>query len=160
MNLQFPYSRMASPPPRLELKLTSDPAAIGPARILVEDFARAWDFSEEECADIGLVFNEAVANIIRHAYKGATGQPIELSAVFVANNLTISLRDWGTGVNPSTLPEKKHDPLVPGGLGLVCLRRLMDHVLFTAQPDGMLLTLVRRRGGGQAHRPGGCKRTA
>src|SRR5688572_15331426 len=118
-------SNLARPSPRLELKLTSDPAAIAPARVKVEEFARAWRFGEKETADIGLVLNEAIANIIRHAYKGATGQPIELVAVFSNSALTISLRDWGNGVDPMELPAKQHDPLTPGGLGLVCLRELM-----------------------------------
>jgi serine/threonine-protein kinase RsbW len=145
---------------RLELRLTSDPAAIAPARVQVEHFARTWAYGEKEAADIGLVLNEALANVIRHAYQGATDRPILLTVSFESGALTISLRDWGTGVNPMTLPEKKHDPCTPGGLGLVCLRQLMDHVVFTPQPDGMLLTMVRRHGGALLHKPGGHKRSA
>jgi len=35
--------------------------------------------------------------------------------------------------------------MMPGGLGMVCLRQLLDEVVFTPQPDGMLLTMVRKR---------------
>lgn len=144
----------------MELKLTSDPAAVAPARLKVEEFARSCGYSEPEVADIGLVLNEALANIIRHAYQGATDRPIELAASFAAGALAISLRDWGTGINPATLPPTKQDPLTPGGLGLVCLRQLMDHVLFTEQPDGMLLTMIRRRRDALLQKPGDRKRSA
>ena len=40
-----------------------------------------------------------------------------------------------------------HDPLKPGGLGLICLKKLMDEVTYTRLIDGMVLTLVKRTAG-------------
>jgi anti-sigma regulatory factor (Ser/Thr protein kinase) len=58
----------------------------------------------------------------------------------------ITLRDWGTGVNPLAQPVRERDPMRPGGLGLVCLRQLLDDARFEPQPDGgMLLTMVKRK---------------
>src|SRR3712207_7212584 len=57
-----------------------------------------------------------------------------------------------SGVNPLTVG-KVHDPLTPGGLGLVCLRQLLDEMAFTPLPDGMLLTMVKRRAGARRHDP-------
>ena len=31
----------------------------------------------------------------------------------------------------------------PGGLGLVCIRSLMDEVQYVTQPDGMLLRMTK-----------------
>ena len=39
---------------------------------------------------------------------------------------------------------KPKDPMCPGGLGLICLRQLLDVVKFDPQPDGMRLTLVKK----------------
>ena len=60
--------------------------------------------------------------------------------------MTVELRDWGNGVDPSTRPPEPYNPLEPGGVGLICLQKLMDRVVYTPQPDGMLLTMTRARG--------------
>jgi anti-sigma regulatory factor (Ser/Thr protein kinase) len=57
----------------------------------------------------------------------------------------LTLRDWGSGENPAQHLAEPYDPLTPGGLGMVCLRKLMDKVVFAPQVDGMLLSLEKRR---------------
>ncbi|HMO25735.1 MAG TPA: STAS domain-containing protein, partial [Tepidisphaeraceae bacterium] len=61
--------------------------------------------------------------------------------------LEIRMRDWGSGVVPPPAPMDDPDPLRPGGLGLICLARKMDHVVFEPQHDGMLLRLGKRLNG-------------
>jgi anti-sigma regulatory factor (Ser/Thr protein kinase) len=130
-------------PFQLRLQVTSDPAHLAPVRHRLEEFCAACGFDEKACGEIGLVVNEAMANVTRHAYGSAGDGPIELSVEFVDAVLRINIRDWGTGRLP---PDRKvgHDPLQPGGVGLICLREWMDKVTFSQQPDGMLLTLERR----------------
>jgi serine/threonine-protein kinase RsbW len=147
-------SRKQSQPPPLWLKITSDPASLASTRRAVEMFAAQCGFDETARGEIGLVVNEAIANVIRHAYQGATDQPIELSAQKTDDGLILSLRDWGLGVNPLDLPPKKHDPMKPGGIGLICMRQMMDEMQFHKQPDGMLLTMSRSR---IRHKPQGAK---
>jgi anti-sigma regulatory factor (Ser/Thr protein kinase) len=94
--------------------------------------------------------NEALANIMRHAYGGAKDRPIQINADPVdgsgGNHIRIAIRDWGNGVNPASLPEKQYDPLTPGGLGLICMRKMMDETVYTPQPDGgMLVTMTKKR---------------
>src|SRR5437773_1835115 len=55
----------------------------------------------------------------------------------------ITIRDWGNGVDPSSLPARPRDPQVPGGLGMICLAKMMDEVAYAPQPDGMLLMMVK-----------------
>ena len=124
-------------------RLTSDPAEIAAIRKAVEAFASAHGHGEPAVAEIGLVLNEAIANIIRHAYRGQSDRPIEFDAGFdpELSRLTIRIRDYGTGIQPGPLPHEKLDPMKPGGLGLICLGRLMDSIRFTPQNPGMLLEL-------------------
>lgn len=140
-------SRTVSPLPRpLELKLVSDPATLAAARKAVESFAAACGFGEAAVGEIGLCVNEAMANVIRHAYAGRKDRPVHVAARFEHGRLTVTIRDWGSGVDPSRLPQRTYDPLEPGGVGLMCLKRWMDEVTYTPQPDGgMLTTLVRWR---------------
>src|SRR5215212_368596 len=86
---RFPHRRsktgdqMTSPkptnPPALRLKITSDPATLASTRRAVEMFAAQCGFDETARGEIGLVINEALANVMRHAYQGATDQPIEVA---------------------------------------------------------------------------------
>ena len=136
-------------PRRLELKVTSHPADLAPVRKAIESFAASHRFDEKSVAEIGLVVNEAIANIIRHAYRGKQDRPVHVVAAVDERDggtIVITLRDWGSGVDPTTLPKREYDPLEPGGVGLMCLQQWMDKVTYAAQPDGgMLTTLVRSR---------------
>jgi serine/threonine-protein kinase RsbW len=131
-------------PRALKLDLTSEPEQIAAVRKAVEHFAQAAGLGPG-VADLGLVVNEALANVMRHAYQGRKGQPISVTVDCDGSEVTVRIRDWGNGVNPATQPVRAHDPATPGGLGLICLRALMDRAEFTPQPDGMLLTISKRR---------------
>ena len=138
------------PPPaaeRVEFAIKSHPRHVADARHAVEAFVAARGFGQCAVDEIGLVLNEALANVIRHAYHGDTSRAITVTAEWDGRKIKLTVRDWGSGVNPQELAPKKKDPLQPGGLGLVCLRSMMDDVVFTRQPDGMLLTMIRRRDG-------------
>ncbi len=132
-------------PPAIQLDLTSEAKHIAGVRKTVEAFAVSAGLGPAAVADLGLVVNEALANVIRHAYQGRAGEPISVSADCDSSQVTVRIRDWGNGVNPAALPLRAHDPSMPGGLGMICLRTLMDRAEFTPQPDGMLLTLSKRR---------------
>jgi serine/threonine-protein kinase RsbW len=127
------------------LKVASDPANLAGVRKAIETFATETGFDEKAVAEIGLCVNEAMANVIRHAYANRTDRPVHIKAWVDSQQITITLRDWGNGVDPSSLPQRPYNPLTPGGVGLICLRQWMDQVVYTPQPDGMLTTMVRRR---------------
>jgi len=140
-----PDDSLRSGAPRaMKLDLTSEPERIAGVRKAVEAFALSAGLGTSS-ADLGLVVNEALANVMRHAYQGRRGQPISVWVDCDASEVTVRIRDWGNGVNPAAMPARAHDPATPGGLGLICLRSLMDRVEFTPQPDGMLLTISKRR---------------
>ena len=137
----------AAPPTgrRLRLNVTSDPANLAAVRHACEAFCIECGLDAAAAGDVGLCVNEAMANITRHAYSGATDKPVELTGWSDGDGVHVALRDWGSGELPPA--RLRHDPLTPGGLGLVCLRQLLDDVAYTPQPDGMLVTLTRRKGG-------------
>lgn len=144
-------TKMMSPVPEihreLSLKTVSDPTTLAPARQAIEKFFADAGFDAKSCDEIGLAVNEALANVIRHVYANAGDRPIEITAKIVADEAIVQMRDWGKGVNPLELPPTPAacDPLKPGGLGLVCMRRMTDSLVFTRLPDGMLLTMKRRK---------------
>ena len=139
---------LQNPPRQLDLRVSSDPANLASVRKAVEAFAAAHGFDEKGVAELGLCVNEAIANIIRHAYRGRVDKPVHIAAAIDERDggtIVIRLRDWGVGIDPSTLPCREYDPLEPGGVGLICLQQWMDRVTYAAQPDGGILTTLTRR---------------
>ncbi len=140
---------------RFELKLNSDASVLAPTRVAIERLCADSGFDAKSCESVGLAVNEALANIIRHAYGGASDKPIQINCQMDDGEITIELRDWGTGTNPADLAPKPPNPLKPGGLGLICMRRIMDSLVFVPQPDGMLLVMTKRKASGnEVHCPG------
>jgi serine/threonine-protein kinase RsbW len=128
---------------RLIYTFKSSPRNLARVRKAVEGFCDGTDLDLPAREEIGLVVNEAVANVMRHAYDNADDKPIELTAERWNGGIKISIRDWGPGIAPP--PKAPPDPkdMTPGGLGLLCIRQLMDEVKFVPKPDGMLLELTR-----------------
>lgn len=138
---QHPTSPAGSVHPSLHLRVLSNTAYLAPVRHSIESFCTASGFDAKSTGEIGLCVNEAMANIFRHAYGGAKDLPVEISAEFDGTSVSIRLRDWGTGFLPPDEP--KHDPQTPGGIGMVCLKKLLDECTFTKLPDGMALNMKR-----------------
>jgi anti-sigma regulatory factor (Ser/Thr protein kinase) len=133
---------------KLWLKIPSDPANLAEVRRAVEKLCAQSGVDQRGCDEIGLCVNEAMANVIRHAYGGRIDRPIEVAVDATGAVVRIRIRDWGSGVVPTDLPPAAGDceVLKPGGLGLICLTRMMGQVVFTPQPDGgMLLEMVRKK---------------
>ena len=129
------------------IRFTSDPADLAEARRAAERAAERAGLDATAAAEVGLCVNEAVANIIRHAYDGEKDKPIELAVEPGQGTLTVRLRDWGSGELPDPHAAHTRDPLMPGGLGLMCLQKMMDEVHFHPAEPGMRLVMVRRRAG-------------
>ena len=89
---------------RLELNVTSDPANLAAVRQACEAFCEAAAWTTAAAGDVGLCVNEAMANVMRHAYGGATDRPVVVTAEPVDRRrgpgVRITIRDWGNGVNP------------------------------------------------------------
>ena len=132
---------------KLTINLSTDPTLLGSARTAIEKLCATHKFAAKCCEEIGLVVNEALANVMRHAYAGVKDGPIQIDVAVMDGELTIKMRDWGKGVNPDELAPSPAsiDPMKPGGLGLVCMRQMMDSVVFEPQQDGMLLIMKRKR---------------
>jgi serine/threonine-protein kinase RsbW len=135
----------AIPKPQV-MKLKSDPCICTPVRKDVEEMACRLGFDDKATGELGLCVNEALANVIRHAYGNKHDQPVEIEISPIDGGIRINIRDWGNGLDPTKLPPKPHDPEMPGGLGLICLRSMMDKAEFTPQAGGgMLLTIEKLR---------------
>ncbi len=135
----------------LKLQLESNPQALGLVRAAVERAAELLHFPEEESRAVVRSVDEALANVIRHAYQGKTGQPIEVTCRHLhrtqndvcTTGLEIVLQDSGVPANPAKLKGRPLDELRPGGLGLHFMRESMDEVELSRKKGKNHLRLVK-----------------
>ena len=88
-----------------------------------------------------LAVDEAVANIIRHAYDGSPDRPIRLRADLGPRRLRIRLRDYGRTVAGDGPQGRPLDRPAPGGLGMHLIRCAFPEVRFRPRARGTLLDL-------------------
>src|SRR6185437_16355019 len=95
----------------LRLELKSDPKLLCAVRGAVERLTESFGFSSEECRAVTRAVDEALTNIIRHAYRGRPDRPIELFFRAIqgradqnaASGLEILLCDRGPAIKPDQL---------------------------------------------------------
>lgn len=132
----------------LRLSIRSCPLHVPVVRAAIEKFCELLGFDAACTSGIGLGVNEALANIIEHAYGGKEDQPIEVElapvGVKAPQGLRIRLRDYGRSVDPATIKSRPLDQVRPGGLGVHIMSQCMDELDYQrAEGGGTLLTLIK-----------------
>jgi len=83
--------------------------------------------------------DEALANVIHHAYGGEPGE-VTLTTKVDDTKLSIVIRHRGKGFDPASVPKPELNRLAAegrkGGLGLAFMRQFMDEVEFRDLDDG------------------------
>jgi len=132
---------MASPTPEtLRLTLPSDTAYLHLVTNLCKNAARVAGLDAAGADQVALATDEALTNVIVHAYGGERGHEIELAFEILPDCLEIHVIHDGVPLDESKLPPK-FDPVRliesrrKGGIGIVLMRRLMDRVDFRTTPD-------------------------
>jgi len=135
----------------LKLELKSNPEALCLVRATVERAAEVLHFQDVEARAIVRSVDEALANVMRHAYGGRPGLPIEMSCrrleqggqKAVQGGIEIVLADRGKSVKHAALKGRSFDEIRPGGLGLHFIRQSMDEVEFSRKKGKNLLRMVK-----------------
>ena len=121
------------------------------ARLLdwVERTAVAEGVSGETVFRVMLAIEEAVTNVIRHAFADLPSPHVLRVELEVdGETLTASVIDNGRPFDPSTVPEpdltKPLGEREPGGLGVHLMRGVMDRIDYCRTDDLNRLTLIKR----------------
>ena len=141
----------AQPEMLLKLELKSNPESLCLVRATVERAAEVLHFQDVETRAIVRSVDEALANVMRHAYGGRPGLPIEMSCrrlqqggqEAVQGGIEIVLADRGKPVKHAALQGRSFDEIRPGGLGLHFIRQSMDEVEFSRKKGKNLLRMVK-----------------
>ena len=135
----------------LRLELPSNPEILCVVRGAVMCLTQELGFPAAECRALTRAVDEALANIIRHAYGGRPGHPIEMSCYKMPGGeqksaqggIEILLADKGVPAKPEQLKGRALDEIRPGGLGLHFIRQSMDEVEFSRKKGKNLLRMVK-----------------
>lgn len=135
----------------MRMELQSNAEMLCVVRNALGQLAEILGLPAEECRAVVLAVDEALTNIIRHAYQGRPGQPIEVSFRRIQLSrdgtrkeaLEIVLEDQGVTVDRAKLCGRPLEEVRPGGLGLHFIRKSMDGVEFRRRKGRNLLRLVK-----------------
>jgi serine/threonine-protein kinase RsbW len=87
----------------LSLKLAAEPQNVRRARDQAASYAEALGLDSTGVEDLKTIVSEACSNIVRHAYpEDAEERPMEVSMDKTGGELTVTVRDSGTGIRPPT----------------------------------------------------------
>ncbi len=121
----------------IELRFPSDPTRLKLVRRTMAAVAEFCGFSEESAEILVLAVDEALQNVIRHAYQGNKNHEIRLELLQENDSFVILLSDNAAPVNPETIKPRDLDDIRPGGLGTHFIRQAMDEVEFLPSPYGI-----------------------
>jgi anti-sigma regulatory factor (Ser/Thr protein kinase) len=129
---------MGDPPRRLQVKfeMPSDARYLSVVRGVIGPLAAVIGWEESDCRAITLAVDEALANVIRHAYHSRADGLIELECRESADGLEITLLDNGDAPDKSKICARELDCDQPGGLGTHIIRKVMDRVSYEVSPHG------------------------
>lgn len=135
----------------LRMELQSNPAMLGVVRGALTRLTEKLGFPEPECRAIVRAVDEALTNIMRHAYKGRPDRPIAASFRSIRLRkdgekrpaLEIILEDQGTTISSAKLHGRALDDIRPGGLGLHFIRQSVDSVQFRRSDGKNRLRLLK-----------------
>ncbi len=116
----------------IEIIVESTTANLVVVRKFVTEAALRSGIDEDTTNRIVLAVDEACTNIIRHAYKNISSNPIEVCINQNKNKFEVVITDYGKPFDPNSIKEPDiKDNLKnykKGGLGMFLMRSLVDEV--------------------------------
>jgi anti-sigma regulatory factor (Ser/Thr protein kinase) len=133
----------------LKLVVPSDPRFLSIARTAVSEVSAICGLSEESCQGVTLAVDEALANVIRHAYKNRNDREIELDCQVSADQLVFRLLDQGEPPDPARICGQPLNDVSLSGRGTHLIRTIMDEMSYKQTQGTNELRLVKILPGAQ-----------
>jgi anti-sigma regulatory factor (Ser/Thr protein kinase) len=128
----------------LRFGMPSDPRFLAIARAAVGELGQIYGLPDEECRGVTLAIDEALANIIRHAYKNRDDQRIEFNCDVNAEQMEFTLLDRGEPPDPARICGQPLDEFSLSGRGTHLIKAIMDEVSYKQVSGGNQLKLIKR----------------
>jgi serine/threonine-protein kinase RsbW len=132
----------------VELTIASKLEFIDLVTTLTDNLTEMIGFDEETSYWINMAVRESVSNAIEHGNKYDPHKPVDIRFTIGTDVLRVTVRDYGEGFDPTTLPDPL-DPnnlLNPAGRGILYMRTFMDQINYQRHPEGgMEVTMIKHR---------------
>jgi serine/threonine-protein kinase RsbW len=111
---------------KAEWRLPSDPAFLPVVRGAVERLCAVFGWNESEARSITLAIDEALTNVIRHAYQKRPDGVIELTCEEKEDVLEFLVSDTGDAPDLAKICARAKESHAAGGMGTHIIRDVMD----------------------------------
>jgi anti-sigma regulatory factor (Ser/Thr protein kinase) len=137
--------------PAVVLTVPSRTEFLGLVREVTRRVGELAGFDRSQAEPVALAVDEAVTNVIEHAYGGAGDREVEVRYDDAGGDLRVELIDDGEAVNPRDVPDvdlhRYASERRKGGLGMHLMGQIMDSVTFRRRAKRNVCCLVKRKPG-------------
>ena len=112
---------------RFELNASSE--VLSPFRKELRQILNDAGWEKKTVEEVLLAADEALTNVIRHAYQGTAGK-IGVLVQASPEKIEIVLEDHGRKFDPTQVPSPELPREKPGGLGVHFIRTIMDQMIY------------------------------
>jgi anti-sigma regulatory factor (Ser/Thr protein kinase) len=137
-------SIVARPSMRMTFVMSSHPRNLPVIRAAVGQLAAMVGWNEADSRAITLAVDEALANVIRHAYHGRPDGRVELQCRAEDDEIEFRILDTGDSPDLTRICAREIGCDKIGGLGTHIIRQVMDTVAYQVAPDGNWFTACKR----------------
>lgn len=136
---------------QITLNIDSNPDSVDLADECIRALCLLTPLSSATVDGVRQAVKEAVNNVIIHSYNGEPNRPIMLTLSIQEEQLSIALRDTGSGMEPALLEtdtKPVFDPAdisqIPnGGWGVYLIKELMDKVSYYSEAGTHTLEMIK-----------------
>jgi anti-sigma regulatory factor (Ser/Thr protein kinase) len=117
----------------------------------VEEFCRVHGFASENTADVRLVAEEVLTNVVKYAHEGGEEEhTVVLRLSASSESIRMEFRDEGAPFNPLDVPvpdlNTRPGERQIGGLGIHLVRSLVDDASYSREGSVNVLILIKHVG--------------
>ncbi|MCK4255306.1 ATP-binding protein, partial [candidate division WOR-3 bacterium] len=127
------------------IKLRNNVSEIDKLRLILSEFGKINNLSQNILFKMNLALEETVTNIIKYAYNDDTEHVILIHISLSGGTLTAEIEDNGKPFNPLNSPKpdinKPIEYRTIGGLGIHIVRNLMDKIEYRRDRNKNFLIL-------------------
>jgi len=138
----------AQPPRIVRFSVPADVNLLTPARQFVVAVLRQSGYPEDSVGDIELCADEAVTNVVEHAYQYDSKKSLSVELCMEKEVLRITVRDQGKPFDPRSQGPVDLDQHISerrtGGLGRFLIGSFMDSVDYQRENNENVLTMTKK----------------
>ncbi|MBU2549579.1 MAG: ATP-binding protein [Proteobacteria bacterium] len=132
--------------PGAEITLDADLENLGRFLEVVSGLAAGEKYDARRSKMIELAVEEAIVNVINHAYTDAKGMLTMSASVDADRRLVLTIKDQGRPFDVSNVAEPDIGSGVEsrkiGGLGVFFIRQVADEIRYAREDDSNVMTMV------------------